>query len=163
MDGPPALTLGLEPIRGDLMKQRPTRRNTSIVSKSMLSRIVINGLYISIVFMGQHWFNFLGGAQRELPTILFTLFVVFQLFNAFNSRELSDTSIFCNLASNRLMLGVFALTFALQVIITQFGGAFFGTVPLSFLMWCKIIAAGFSVLLVSEIVKLIKRAILNRR
>lgn len=163
MDGPPALTLGLEPIRGDLMKQQPTRRNTSIVSKSMLSRIVINGLYISIVFMGQHWFNFLGGAQRELPTILFTLFVVFQLFNAFNSRELSDTSIFCNLASNRLMLGVFALTFALQVIITQFGGAFFGTVPLSFLMWCKIIAAGFSVLLVSEIVKLIKRAILNRR
>lgn len=163
MDGPPALTLGLEPIRGDLMKQQPTRRNTSIVSKSMLSRIVINGLYISIVFMAQHWFNFMGGAEKELPTILFTLFVVFQLFNAFNSRELSDTSIFCNLASNRLMLGVFALTFALQVIITQFGGAFFGTVPLSFLMWCKIIVAAFSVILVSEIAKLIKRVILNRR
>lgn len=163
MDGPPALTLGLEPIRGDLMKQQPTRRNTSIVSKSMLSRIIINGLYISIVFMGQHWFNFMGGAEKELPTILFTLFVVFQLFNAFNSRELSDTSIFCNLASNRLMLGVFALTFALQVIITQFGGAFFGTVPLSFLMWCKIITVAFSVILVSEIAKVIKRGILNRR
>lgn len=81
----------------------------------------------------------------------------------FNSRELSDTSIFCNLASNRLMLGVFALTFALQVIITQIGGAFFGTVPLDFLMWCKIIVVAFSVILVSEIAKLMKRVLMRNR
>ena len=87
--------------------------------------------------MAQHWTNFLGGTTEQLPTILFTLFVVFQLFNAFNSRELGDTSVFRSLSSNKLMLGVFALTFGLQVVITQFGGAFFGTVPLSLVLWAK--------------------------
>ena len=159
MDGPPALTLGLEPIRGDLMEQKPTPRNTGIVSKSMLSRIVVNGVYISCVFMAQHWGNFLGGNQEEMPTILFTLFVVFQLFNALNSRELANASIFKNIGNNRLMLAVFAGTFALQVVITQFGGMFFGTVPLGFLMWLKILGTGFTVVVISEIMKLIKGAV----
>lgn len=159
MDGPPALTLGLEPIRSNLMEQKPTRRDASIVSKGMLSRIVINGLYISVVFMAQHWTNFLGGRPEELPTILFTLFVIFQLFNAFNSRELTNTSIFKNFRSNKLMLGVFAITFVLQVVITQFGGTFFGTVPLSLLMWVKMIGLAFTVIILSEIVKLIKKGL----
>lgn len=157
MDGPPALTLGLEPIRGDLMKQKPTPRNASIVSRSMLSRIMINGVYISIIFMAQHWFNFLGGRSEEQSTILFTLFVVFQLFNALNSRELTNVSIFKNIGNNRLMLGVFAGTFALQFLITQFGGIVFGTVPLSLVMWAKILLTGVSVILVSEVAKMIRR------
>ena len=33
--------------------------------------------------------------------ILFTLFVVFQLFNAFNSRELGNASLFANLLRNK--------------------------------------------------------------
>ena len=157
MDGPPALTLGLEPIRGDLMNQRPTPRNASIVSGSMLSRIAINGVYMSIVFMAQHSLNFLGGSETELPTVLFTLFVVFQLFNALNSRELTDVSIFKNIANNRLMLGVFGATFGLQFVITQFGGMFFNTVPLSAAMWGKILATGSTVVLLSEGVKMVKR------
>lgn len=157
MDGPPALTLGLEPIRGDLMDRLPTRRDASIVSRAMLSRIAINGVFISAVFMAQHWFNFLGGTEAQLPTILFTLFVVFQLFNAFNSRELGNTSILRNIASNKLMLGVFALTFALQFVITQFAGPFFGTVPLSGLLWVKIVGLAFSVILLSEAIRWFQR------
>lgn len=159
MDGPPALTLGLEPIRTDLMKQKPTPRNSSIVTQGMLSRIVVNGVYISAVFMYQHWSNFLGGTAEQLPTILFTMFVVFQLFNALNSRELTDISIFKNISSNRLMLGVFAATFTLQVVITQFGGAFFGTVPLPFAIWVKIIGIGCTVVILSEVVKAFKRVL----
>lgn len=159
MDGPPALTLGLEPIRGDLMAQKPTPRNTSIVSKSMLSHIIINGVYISIIFMAQHFGNFLGGTPEEMPTVLFTLFVVFQLFNALNSRELTNVSIFKNIGNNHLMLAVFAGTFAVQVIITQFGGMFFGTMPLGFMMWLKIIAVGFTVVVLSELIKLFRRSL----
>lgn len=157
MDGPPALTLGLEPIRANLMKRRPTRRNESIVSKEMLMRIGINGLFIAVVFMLQSTVNFLGGTPGQQPTILFTLFVVFQLFNAFGCRELGNSSIMKNLISNKLMLGVFGLTFALQVIITQFGGMFFGTVPLPLMMWLKIIILAFSVLIVTELTCLIRK------
>lgn len=163
MDGPPALTLGLEPIRGNLMDRSPTQRNASIVSKSMFSRIFINGLFISVVFMAQHFTNFLGGTPEQLSTILFTLFVVFQLFNAFNSRELGNSSVFRNFTNNKLMLGVFAFTFTLQVLITQFGGAFFGTVPLPLTMWLKIIITAFSVILLSELVKAIQRLFSKRK
>ena len=157
MDGPPALTLGLEPVRGDLMNQPPIRRDANIVSRGMLWSITINGLYITAVFMAQHWTNFLGGTEAELSSILFTLFVVFQLFNAFNSRALGDVSILRSFGSNRLMLGVFALTFALQVLITQYADGLFRTVPLPLAMWLKIIALGFSVILLSELVKLARR------
>lgn len=50
MDGPPALTLGLEPIRPDLLKHKPTRRNENIISKKMLLRIFVNGIFISVIF-----------------------------------------------------------------------------------------------------------------
>lgn len=157
MDGPPALTLGLEPVGKDLMKRKPISRNANIITKAMLSRIVFNGLFISVIFMLQTYFNILGGTPAQQPGILFTLFVIFQLFNAFNSRELSDKSIFANLAKNRLMLLVFGITFLLQVLITQFGGAIYNTVPLPLNMWLKIIALGSTVILSSEIFKLIKR------
>ena len=163
MDGPPALTLGLEPVRGSLMERRPVGRNASIVTRNMLGRILVNGLFISIVFMAQYFTNFLGAAPQQLSTVLFTLFVVFQLFNAFNSRELSNRSIFRSLGSNKLMLAVFALTFALQVVITQFGGVVFGTVPLPLSMWAKIVAVAFTVVLVSELVKLVWRLISRKK
>lgn len=157
MDGPPAVTLGLEPIREDLMKHKPTSRTANIVTRSMLGRIVLNGLFISIIFMIQSSLNILGGTPEQQGTILFTLFVVFQLFNAFNSRELSNTSIFKNLLKNRMMVIVFVFTFALQVLIVQVGGVVFNTVPLTLDIWLKTIALGFSVVLASELFKLIKR------
>ena len=44
----------------------------------------------------------------------------------------------------------------LQVIITQFGGSFFGTVPLPLYMWVKIVALAGSVLLLAELTRLTK-------
>ena len=49
---------------------------------------------------------------------------------------------FANLLRNKVMIGVFALMFALQVLVVQFGGAMFRTVPLPIDMWLKIIAVG---------------------
>lgn len=156
MDGPPALTLGLEPIRGDLMKNKPTSRNASIVTGHMLSNIVINGIFISVVILLQEIYNFLGAEEGSKATVVFTLFVLFQLINAFNSRELGNSSILRHITNNKTMLMVFAGTFILQFIITQYGGAAFGTVPLGPLMWGKLILVAISVLVLAEIVKLVR-------
>ena len=158
MDGPPALTLGLEPINDDLMERRPVPRDSNIVSRDMMVRIITNGVFISTIIMSQNIWNFMGATIEQGPTVLFTMFVMFQLFNAFNSRELTDASIFRNLSNNRLMLAVFALTFGLQLIITQFGGAFFGTVALPMEMWIKMTAVAFTIILFSEMIKVVKRA-----
>ncbi len=157
MDGPPALTLGLEPIRADLLKHKPTKRNENILSKSMLIRIFANGFYISAIFMLQHFRNFLGAAPEEEATVLFTLFVLFQLFNAFNCRELDNTPMFRNLLRNKLMLGVFLLVLVLQFLITQFGAAVFETVSLSAAMWLKMLLTALTVIVLNEIIKLVLR------
>ena len=159
MDGPPALTLGLEPIRADLLKHKPTKRNENIISRKMLIRIFVNGIFISVIFMIQHFKNFLGAAPEEEATVLFTLFVLFQLFNAFNCRELDDTPMFKNLLKNKLMLGVFLLVLILQGIITQFGAAVFETVPLSAVMWGKMLLTAFTVIILNEGIKAVKRLV----
>ena len=56
------------------------------------------------------------------------------------------------------MIGVFALMFALQVLVVQFGGAMFRTVPLPIDMWLKTIAVGFGVVVLQEVIKTVKRA-----
>ena len=159
MDGPPALTLGLEPIREDLLKHPPTKRNANIISRKMLIRIFANGIFISIVFMLQHFTNFLGATQTEEATVLFTLFVLFQLFNAFNCRELDDTPMFKNLLNNKLMLGVFLIVLVLQILITQVGTAVFETTPLSAAMWGKMLLTAFSVVVINEIWKGVKHIV----
>ena len=157
MDGPPALTLGLEPIRKDLLDRKPNPRNSSIVNKNMFTNILISGIYISIIFLLQSETNFLQIKEEEMSSVLFTMFVLFQLFNAFNSRELGYESLIKNLKTNKLMLLVFAATFALQIIITQFGGAAFNTVPLGIIAWFKILGISFTVIILSEIIKFVAR------
>ena len=140
-----------------VLKHKPTRRNENIISKKMLIRIFLNGIYISVIFMLQHFKNFLGAVPEEEATVLFTLFVLFQLFNAFNCRELDDTPMCKNLLKNKLMLGVFLLVLILQIIITQFGAAVFETVPLSVGMWGKMLLTAFTVIILNEVVKAVKR------
>lgn len=153
MDGPPALTLGLEPNYADLMKRKPTRRNENIISREMLTRITITGIYMSVIFLCQYVFNFLQVPDSQMSTALFTLFVLFQLFNSFNCRELHHASIFTHLLSNKLMLLVVGCTFILQILIIQFAGAFFGTVPLELALWMKLFGIASSVVILLELIK----------
>ncbi len=150
MDGPPALTLGLEPIRSEIMKRKPVSRNASIVSKGMLKSIIRNSIFIAIICLAQKRMNFIGGLAYEEGTILFTLFMVCQLFNALNSRKLESESLRDYRLKNKKMIGVLTLTFILQMIITQFGGTLFNTVPLSIVTWLKIIGIGICVLIMDE-------------
>ena len=159
MDGSPALALGLGQNYDDLMGRPPTKRRESIVSRSMLGRIAVTGVYMSAVFLYQYVFNFLGATEAQMPTVLFTLFALFQLFNAFNCCELHSTSIFKNLLKNKLMLLVVGCTFLLQILIIQFAGAFFGTIPLELSMWGKLFGVAASVILLSELVKLVWRGL----
>ncbi|MDR2964859.1 MAG: calcium-translocating P-type ATPase, PMCA-type [Treponema sp.] len=162
MDGPPALTLGLEPIHGDLMKRPPVKRNENILSRPLITRIVLTGLYMSIVFLFQYTTNFLKVTETQTNTVLFTMFALFQLFNAVNCRQLNNDSIVKNFFKNRLFLAVIICTFVMQILIIQYAGAFFGTVPLPLDLWLKIFAVTFSVVIASELAKLVIRNTLTR-
>ncbi|MDE5603162.1 MAG: calcium-translocating P-type ATPase, PMCA-type [Helicobacter sp.] len=159
MDGPPAIILALESISKNLMEQKPIKRDTNILTKDMLVLIIVSGAFISFVCLMQYFTNFLGVKEEEKSSTLFTLFVVFQLFSAFNARELSYQSILVNFTSNSLMLGVFLLTFILQILIVEFCGEAFGINSLSLEVWIKILLVGFSVIILGETLRFIQRRV----
>ena len=99
----------------------------------------------------------------EGQTVIFSLFVSLVLFNALNCREFGLVSIFMNFFKNKIALLILALTFGIQVIVTQVAGDFFHTVPLSGVMWLKIIGVGSTVVLFNEVFKWILRLINQSR
>ena len=64
-----------------------------------------------------------------------------------------------NFFKNKIALLILALTFGIQVIVAQLAGDFFHTVPLSGVMWLKIIGVGSTVVLFNEVFKWILRLI----
>ena len=158
MDGPPALTLGLEKASKNLMKHKPVKRSDSIVTKTMLVRIIFNGVFIAGVLIAEYLTDFLGGGYSERAGITFTLFIIFQLFNAFNSRELGSESIFASIGKNKVMVYTFLGVFVMHVIIVQFGYSIFAISPISLASWIKCVAVSSSIIWVSELYKLFYRA-----
>ena len=158
MDGPPALTLGLERGSDRLMGEKPVGREESIVTLPMLLKIVLHGLFMATLVLGEYLFDFIGAGRESVPTVIFCMFVLFQLFNAFNCRKPGNESLFSAGGRNGLMPCVFAATFAFQILITQFLGGFFGTTPLTFSVWLKTIVLSSSVILFSECCKFLSRA-----
>ncbi len=157
MDGPPALTLGMEAVNDRLMNNSPIKRNAGIVNAKMLLRIIFNGVFVGSLMLLQYLTNFLRVPYEESTGVVFTLFILFQLFNAFNSRELGARSIFSSITENKIMLITFTSVFVLHVIIVQFFYLPFAVVPLSLSSWLKTLATAFSIIVVSEIYKFLYR------
>ena len=163
MDGPPALALGLEPIRNNVFKHKPVDRNASIITKGMIRTIALNALYVTAVLLIQMQFNILGasteavGNASEMETVLFALFAFSALFNAFNCREFGTDSIIPNLFKNKIALKIIGVTAIVQVFFTQIFNKFFDSVPLSIAMWGKVIGLSFMIIVINEVIKFVLR------
>lgn len=157
MDGPPALALGLEPVRNHVLNRKPTARNAQIVTKSMMTNIILNALFVSGLLLAQSTFNILNVQPEQQGTVMFTLFAFSALFNAFNCREFNTDSIFPNLLKNKLAIQIIGATALGQVIFTQVFQDFFSSVALDITTWVKVIVTASSIILVNEITKAVLR------
>lgn len=168
MDGPPALSLGLEPVRNAVLKRKPVNRNASIITKNMMISMVLNAAYITGIIMLQMKLNILGadrvknaGDASEMTTVLFGIFAFSALFNAFNCREFGLNSILPYFPKNTIAIKIIAVTGAAQILITQMFSKFFNAVPLSLTMWIKVIAFSAVVIVVNEVVKCALRLLIK--
>jgi len=159
MDGPLALSLSLESRPLDLTERRPVKRNSDIISKKMLLKIVVHSFFMCLIVTLQELYNFLGVSAAEKTTVTISLFVFFQLFNAVNCREVRSRSALKGLFDNKLLVIMLVVTYAAHIIIVSFVPQFFGTVKLPFALWVEITLICSSVLWISELIKLIYRAI----
>lgn len=157
MDGPPALTLGLEKVRDHVMSKKPVPRDENIITRDMWLRIVSNGLCMLVMLLGLQIVNPFHIADEQMTTVMFTSFIFLQLFNAFNSREFNTDSIIPNFFTNKYLLIAFGVCTLVQVIVVQFGSSVFKTVPLDFITWLEIIGYSFFIIIFSEIVRLMRR------
>ncbi len=154
MDGPPAITLGLSKTdKSVLMEIDPIKKDRNIVTKKMLFKILVGGIFMAAVMILQITGNILSVKSSEMKGTVFTLFIVFQLFNAFNCLELGSESIIKRIPENKIMLITFAATFIIQIIIVLL------VCPISLLTWIKIILTAFSVVVISELYKCVYRGL----
>ena len=157
MDGPPALTLGLEAASDKFMNFKPVKRSAGIVSLKMLLRIIFNGLFVAGVMIAQYTTDFLQVGEKQSAGVIFTLFILFQLMNAFNSRELGAESIFKSIGKNKIMVLTFIGVFIVHLIMVQLLPTVFGVSPLSLSSWIKTLAVSVSIVAVSEAYKFLYR------
>ena len=162
MDGPPALALGMEPIRASVMNRKPISRKANIINRFMVYSIVLNSFYIGMILFLQMQFNILGADLthvtvygNEAQTVMFSLFACLAIFNALNCREFGLVSIKDNFFKNKIALGILTVTLIIQMMVTQFASGFFDAVPLSLNMWIKILLVGVSVVMFDELIKLL--------
>ncbi|MFP4498775.1 MAG: calcium-translocating P-type ATPase, PMCA-type [Vulcanimicrobiota bacterium] len=155
MDTFAALALSAEPPRKGTMSKPPRPRNEHIISPSMAGYISITGVFMTTVLLILLKTNFLGGAnEAQYLTILFTTFVMFQFWNEFNCRSLEyGESPFENITQNRMFLIIVSIIFVVQILVVNYGGELFRTVPISIDVWLKIIILTATVLPVGHFAK----------
>lgn len=121
MDGLGAIMLGNEPALAKYMDEKPRRRDESIVSKKMMTQIVIMGAWltvISFIYLKLPFFAGLFETKEQHLTGYFVLFIVSALFNGFNVRD-DGFSIFKGLQENTGFLKVFFTIILVQALIVN--------------------------------------------
>ena len=160
MDTFAALALATQPPSKTVMKHKPRKPSDFIITKAMFKSIIISAtafiiLLLTTIFIMQGSDGII--TDYEL-SMFFTLFVLLQFWNLFNAKTLgTNNSTFHNFFSNKNFLVICGFILVMQIIIVEFGGKLFRTVPLSFLDWVLIIAGSSIVLWVGEFSRLVKR------
>jgi P-type Ca2+ transporter type 2C len=164
MDGPPAMTLGVEPARPGIMDSPPRPPDAHILSLERLWRLGLYGLTMAVGTLaayawGEHEDRGGGSGHAYAVTLAFTTFVLFQFFNIFNARAEYGSAFNRQFFANGKLWLALAAVVGLQVLAVHWGPAqaVFDTVDLSLGDWCLAAAIASSTLLLEEARKLILR------
>jgi Ca2+-transporting ATPase len=148
MDTLAAFALCSEAPHRDLMKHLPIERNRPVITQFMWFSIIVTGTFFIIGGLFQMETAFLGGTTpEEINTVFFAAFVIAAVWNGINCRAL-DGKMPPFFKGNPTFFVVMGFIVLAQVLIIQYGGLVFGTVPLAPEIWVKIIILSASVLLV---------------
>ncbi|TMS19063.1 Plasma membrane calcium-transporting ATPase 2 [Larimichthys crocea] len=157
MDTFASLALATEPPTESLLRRRPYGRNKPLISSTMTKNILGHGVYqliiiFTLLFVGEQIFDIDSGRNAPLHappsehyTIIFNTFVMMQLFNEINARKIhGERNVFEGIFRNPIFCSIVFGTFAVQIVIVQFGGKPFSCQPLDVekWMWCVFLGLG---------------------
>ncbi|XP_072237992.1 plasma membrane calcium-transporting ATPase 2 isoform X6 [Leuresthes tenuis] len=157
MDTFASLALATEPPTESLLRRKPYGRNKPLISSTMTKNILGHGVYqlviiFTLLFAGEQIFDIDNGRNAPLHsppsehyTIIFNTFVMMQLFNEINARKIhGERNVFDGIFRNPIFCSIVFGTFAVQIVIVQFGGKPFSCQPLDLekWMWCVFLGLG---------------------
>jgi calcium-translocating P-type ATPase len=145
-DCAPALALGLDKSKSDLMSLPPRRSDESILGRSDWATLLIIGFTMGAATIV--------AAKIGYQSLAFTVLVLAQLFNVFCCRHNLQTA-FKNTFSNKFLLAAVGISFVLQLLVIYMPvlQKAFGTHPLSLSEWFVAVILALTVPIVSEIRK----------
>uniref|UniRef100_UPI0037E95185 plasma membrane calcium-transporting ATPase 3b isoform X3 n=1 Tax=Semicossyphus pulcher TaxID=241346 RepID=UPI0037E95185 len=157
MDTFASLALATEPPTEALLLRKPYGRNNPLISLTMMKNILGHGVYqlviiFTLLFIGERMFNIDSGRNAPLHsppsehyTIIFNTFVLMQLFNEINARKIhGERNVFDGIFANPIFCTIVLGTFAVQIVIVQWGGKPFSCAPLNVeqWLWCLFVGVG---------------------
>ncbi|CAL1547090.1 unnamed protein product [Lymnaea stagnalis] len=105
MDGPPAQSLGVEPVDHDVLRQPPRKLSENIITRSLIISTMSSAF---IIITGTLWVFHKemedGKVTPRDTTMTFTCFVFFDMFNALSCRSYSKSIFQIGLLSNKMFL-----------------------------------------------------------
>uniref|UniRef100_A0A674AT52 P-type Ca(2+) transporter n=1 Tax=Salmo trutta TaxID=8032 RepID=A0A674AT52_SALTR len=168
MDGPPAQSLGVEPVDKDVIRKPPRNVRDSILTRSLLVKVLVSALVIVCGTLFVFW--------RELQdnlitprdtTMTFTCFVFFDMFNALSSRSQTRMVHEMGLCSNKMFCYAVLGSIMGQLAVIYFPPlqSVFQTESLSIFDLLFLVGLTSSVCVVSEAIKWVERwrAVRERR
>ena len=160
MDTFAAMALASIPPSADVMNEKPRKTDDFIITKPMRYNILGVAACFLIILMSLIVY-IKGLPSAEVPTALtafFTIFVMLQFWNLFNASVFgTNHSVFKDSRHALGMISVAGIILIGQIIIVEFGGKVFRTVPLTLSEWIIIIGSTSIVLWVGEIWRWIQR------
>lgn len=115
------------------MKEKPKRRDEPLLSREMVSKILLNGGYtlaLLITFITHGFFRGVYTDSTRHMTAFYALFIFAGLFNCLASRS-DRLLIWHGILKNKLFIGILSFISVIQIIIIYFGGALFRSTPLT--------------------------------
>ena len=163
MDTLAAFALCSEAPHAGLMKHRPIPHDAKIITPFMWISIIVTGAFFITGGMLQIATGFLGGSTTaEVNTVFFAGFILASVWNGINCRAL-DGKMPPFFKGNPTFFVVMGTVVFAQIQIIQYGGAIFGTVPLSPDQWVKIVMATASVLVIGLLLRRVFRSVYGEK
>ncbi|CAF2385566.1 unnamed protein product [Rotaria sp. Silwood2] len=105
MDGPPAQSLGVEPVDHDVLKKPPRKVTDSMIDKRLIINIITSAIVIVIGTLCVFYAEMRDGKVTPRDTTMtFTCFVFFDMFNALSCRSQTKFIFEIGFFSNRVFL-----------------------------------------------------------
>uniref|UniRef100_A0A8C4YR69 Calcium-transporting ATPase n=1 Tax=Gopherus evgoodei TaxID=1825980 RepID=A0A8C4YR69_9SAUR len=168
MDGPPAQSLGVEPVDKDVIRSPPRNLKDSILTKNLIVKILVSSIIIVFGTLFVFWRELRDNVITPRDTTMtFTCFVFFDMFNALSSRSQTKSIFEIGLCSNKMFCYAVLGSIMGQLLVIYFPPLqkVFQTESLSFKI-NPIVSSRFvvssgltsSVCIVAEITKVVERS-----